>query len=97
MAVAKGVRTPAQVFALVIAIFYLVTGLAGFAAAGTGSGDVYGILGVNALQKRHPRLRVRGGVDLGGAPGPGHGQDRQPRARHRRRGAGRAPPHHLIV
>jgi hypothetical protein len=49
VAVARGIQTPAQVFALVIGIFYLATGLAGFVTAGTGSADVYGILGVNAL------------------------------------------------
>jgi hypothetical protein len=49
MAIVEGVRTPPQVFALGIGTFYLVTGLAGFATAGTGSADVFGIIGVNPL------------------------------------------------
>ena len=49
MDIAGSLRTPTQLFALVIGTFYLVSGLAGFASAGTGSTDVFGILGVNAL------------------------------------------------
>ena len=47
--IARDVSTPAQLFALVLGLFYLVSGLAGFATSGTGSGEVFGILGVNPL------------------------------------------------
>lgn len=50
MAVAIRRMSPAQVFALGSGVFYLATGVVGFAVLGTGSGELLG-LGLNLLHE----------------------------------------------